>query len=255
MNVNSSASRMRSWDLKEEGRQLRVGGYTPFSASEYPGLLSAVIFVQGCPWRCGYCQNTHLQERTRDSPIAWKDIVTTLERRAGMLDAVVFCGGEPTMDPALHSAISQVRAMGFKIGLETACIYPERLKSVLPLVDWVGFDVKTTFGRYAEVTGVAGSGAPVQESVTAILASGVDYECRTTVHPEHLSPAQLMELAQALAAMGVNNYVLQEFRATGCADEGLVSGAMPGYPAENLLTGIAPLFNSFNVRRAGQAAR
>ncbi|MYM84581.1 anaerobic ribonucleoside-triphosphate reductase activating protein [Duganella sp. FT50W] len=246
---------MRSWNLKEQGRQLRVGGYTPFSASEYPGLLSAVIFVQGCPWRCGYCQNTHLQERTRDSPIAWKDILTTLERRAGMLDAVVFCGGEPTMDPALHSAISQVRAMGFKIGLETACIYPERLKSVLPLVDWVGFDVKTTFARYADVTGVPDSGAPVRESVAAILASGVDYECRTTVHPAQLSPALLAELARALAAMGVENYVLQEFRATGCADEGLVAGAQAGYPGEALLAGIAPLFDRFNVRRAGQAGR
>ncbi|MYM33441.1 anaerobic ribonucleoside-triphosphate reductase activating protein [Duganella sp. FT94W] len=246
---------MRSWNLKEEGRQLRVGGYTPFSASEYPGLLSAVIFVQGCPWRCGYCQNTHLQERTRDSPIAWKDILTTLERRAGMLDAVVFCGGEPAMDPALHGAISQVRAMGFKIGLETACIYPERLKSVLPLVDWVGFDVKTTFARYADVTGVPDSGAPVRESVAAILASGVDYECRTTVHPAHLSPALLTELARALAAMGVENYVLQEFRATGCTDEGLVASAQAGYPGEALLAGIATLFDRFNVRRAGQAGR
>ncbi|MBV7537537.1 anaerobic ribonucleoside-triphosphate reductase activating protein [Duganella sp. sic0402] len=246
---------MRSWDLKQEGRQLRVGGYTPFSATEYPGLLSAVIFVQGCPWRCGYCQNTHLQERTRESPIAWKDILTTLERRAGMLDAVVFCGGEATMDPALHSAIAEVRAMGFKIGLETACIYPERLKSVLPLVDWIGFDVKTTFARYAEVTGIANSGEPVRESVAAILSSGVDYECRTTVHPAQLSPALLLELAQTLAGMGVEHYVLQEFRATGCADEGLVSSAMPGYPGEPLLAGIAPLFSSFTVRRAGQAAR
>jgi len=255
MNENFSASRMRSWDLKEEGRQLRVGGYTPFSASDYPGLLSAVIFVQGCPWRCGYCQNTHLQERTRDSPVAWKDILTTLERRAGMLDAVVFCGGEATMDPALHGAITQVRAMGFKVGLETACMYPQRLKSVLPLVDWVGFDVKTTFERYAEVTGVAGSAAPVQESVAAILASGVEYECRTTVHPAHLQPAQLVELARTLADMGVRHYVLQEFRPVGCTDERLLASALPGYPTEAMLAGIAPLFASFNVRRAGQATR
>lgn len=248
MSVNSSSSRMRE-------ATLNIGGYTPFSANEYPGLLSAVVFVQGCPWRCGYCQNTHLQERTRHSAIAWRDILATLERRAGMLDAVVFCGGEATMDPALHSAITQVRALGFKVGLETACIYPARLKSVLPLVDWVGFDVKTTFERYADVTGVAGSGAPVRESVAAILASGVDYECRTTVHPAHLSPPLLVELAQTLAAMGVKNYVLQEFRATGCADEALVSSALPGYPAEALLSEIAPLFTNFNVRRAGQAGR
>jgi anaerobic ribonucleoside-triphosphate reductase activating protein len=246
---------MQQWDLKMEGRQLRVGGYTPFSATDYPGMLSAVVFVQGCPWRCGYCHNPHLQERTRDSPIAWKEVLSTLERRAGMLDAVVFCGGEATMDPVLHRAIREVRAMGFKVGLETACSYPDRLQSVLPLVDWVGFDVKTVFARYAEVTGIRNSGEPVRASIAAILASGVDYECRTTVHPAQLPPALLLELAQTLAGMGVRNYVLQEFRATGCADDALVASALPGYPGEDVVAGIAPLFAEFSVRRAGRAAR
>jgi len=236
-------------------RLLRVGGYTPFSATEYPGLLSAVVFVQGCPWRCGYCHNPHLQERTRDSPIAWGDVLATLERRAGLLDAVVFCGGEATMDPALPCAIEDVQSMGFRVGLETACIYPERLKEVLPLLDWVGFDVKATFDRYSDVTGVGGSGQPVRECVGAILASSVDYECRTTVHPALLPEAMLVELAQALAAMGVDNYVLQEFRATGCADEALAASAIPGYPQGDVLAKIAPLFANFSVRRAGQAAR
>jgi anaerobic ribonucleoside-triphosphate reductase activating protein len=246
---------MLKLQLKQAGRPLCVGGYTPFSATEYPGLLSAVVFVQGCPWSCGYCHNAHLQERTRNSPVAWKEILATLERRAGLLDAVVFCGGEATMDPALGNAIAQVRAMGYKVGLETACIYPARLTSMLPLLDWVGFDVKTTFERYAEVTGVAGSGRPVRESVAAILASGVAYECRTTVHPAHLPPAVLFELAQTLALMGVRNYVVQEFRATGCADDALVASAFPGYPQEDVLAEIAPLFANFSVRRAGQATR
>ncbi|MYM27552.1 anaerobic ribonucleoside-triphosphate reductase activating protein [Duganella sp. CY15W] len=246
---------MPSPEPKQERRSLRVGGYTPFSATEFPGLLSAVVFVQGCPWRCGYCQNPHLQERTRESPIAWKDVMTTLERRSGLLDAVVFCGGEPTMDPALEDAIQQVRAMGFKVGLETACIYPDRLRDVLPLLDWIGFDVKTTFDSYAGITGVGGSGEPVRECVAAILDSGVAYECRTTVHPDQLPPERLVALAHMLAAMGVNNYVLQEFRATGCAEDALINGAIPGYPGEDVLTGIAPLFRNFRVRRAGQEAR
>lgn len=239
--------------LKLERRPLHVGGYTPFSATEFPGLLSAVVFVQGCPWRCGYCQNPHLQERTRDSPVAWKDIITTLERRAGMLDAVVFCGGEATMDPALTESIEQVRDMGFKIGLETACMYPDRLREVLPLLDWIGFDVKASFTRYQEITGIRGSGDPVRECVAAILDSGVAYECRTTVHPALHTPDHLLELGHTLAAMGVSNYVLQEFRATGCMDEALVASALPGYPAEEVLSEIAPMFRNFSVRRAGQA--
>jgi len=237
-----------------QGRMLSIGGYTPFSTGEYPGLLSAVVFVQGCPWRCGYCQNPHLQRRGKGS-IPWPEVLDRLARRTGMLDAVVFCGGEPTIDPALGDAIGQVRALGFKVGLETACIYPDRLREVLPLVDWVGFDVKTVFDDYAAVTGAAGSGQPVRACVAAILASGVDYECRTTVHPALLPPAALLQLAQTLAAMGVGNYVLQEFRTTGCGCASLRAGAQPGYPGPELLAQIAPLFRRFSVRRAGQAAR
>lgn len=232
-----------------DGRPLKVGGYTPFSTTDYPGHLSAVVFVQGCPWRCGYCHNPHLQQRTRASPLSWGALLAGLERRVGLLDAVVFCGGEATMDPALGDAIAQVRALGFKVGLETACIYPDRLKTLLPALDWVGFDVKAPFARYAEITGVAGSGEPARESVEEILASGVDYECRTTVHPAQLPPATLIELAATLAGMGVNNYALQEFRATGCADEALVAAAVAGYPGEDTLARIAPMFARFAMRR------
>jgi anaerobic ribonucleoside-triphosphate reductase activating protein len=230
--------------------RIKVGGYTPFSATEYPGLLSAVVFVQGCPWRCGYCHNPHLQARTGAAPLSWASLLTALQRRTGLLDAVVFCGGEPTMDPALGDAIRDVRAMGFRVGLETAGIYPARLREVLPLLDWVGFDVKAPFQRYAGITGVADSGGPVRDSLAAVLASGVEHECRTTVHPNQLPPPLLLELAQTLADMGVRRYALQPFRATGCLDEALIAGARAGYPDQDLLARIRPLFAEFTMRRS-----
>jgi len=170
------------------GRPLNVGGFTPFTATDYPGLLAGVVFVQGCAWRCGYCHNPHLQARPRHSPLDWREVLDVLERRRGLLDAVVFSGGEPTTDLALPEAMRAVRALGFKVGLHTACLYPDRLRAVLPLVDWVGFDVKAPFDRYEEVTGVPGSGVPARAAVAAIVASGIASECRTTVHPALLAP-------------------------------------------------------------------
>ena len=233
-----------------DGSLLKVGGYTPFSATDYPDRLSAVVFIQGCPWRCGYCHNPHLQQRSKYSPLAWRAVLDALSRRVGLLDAVVFSGGEATMDPALPGAIAAVRALGYDVGLHTACIYPARLQAVLPHVDWVGFDVKAPFSRYAGITGIAGSGDPARACVEAIVASGVAYECRTTVHPAQLPPDVLIALAQSLAAMGVRNYVLQEFRATGCADDALLRGAVAGYPDDAVLAHIAPLFAQFAVRRS-----
>lgn len=230
-------------------RTLRVGGYEPFSATEYPGKLAAVVFIQGCPWRCGYCHNPHLQPRTRESTLSWPTLLEGLKKRVGLLDAVVFCGGEPTIDPALDGAIGQVKELGFQVGLETAGIYPDRLRKLLPLLDWVGIDVKAPFGRYHEVTGAAGSGEPVRASLRLLLESGIDYECRTTVHADQLPPPMLRELAHSLAEMGVQRYVLQEFRTIGCQDMKLNTSRRPGYPDAALVEELSSLFMRFSVRR------
>ena len=71
---------------------LRLGGLTRLSASDYPGKLAAVVFCQGCAWRCGYCHNAHLQPRRGREEIAWSDVLAFLQRRRGLLDAVVFSG-------------------------------------------------------------------------------------------------------------------------------------------------------------------
>lgn len=232
------------------GRPLNVGGFTPFTATDYPGRLAGVVFVQGCAWRCGYCHNPHLQARPRHSPLDWREVLTVLERRRGLLDAVVFSGGEPTTDLALPQAMRAVRALGFKVGLHTACLYPDRLRAVLPLVDWVGFDVKAQFDRYDEVTGVPGSGVPARAAVAAIVASGIASECRTTVHPALLAPDALLALAGELASLGVRHWVIQQFRATGCADDRLRVAGAAQYPSDTLLAALRGRFGDVTLRRA-----
>ena len=228
-----------------------MGGLTPFSATDYPGKLAAVVFVQGCPWRCGYCHNPHLQTRTPQGTMPWQDVLTWLRRRVGLVDAVVFSGGEACMDPALARAMRDVKALGFGIGLHTACIYPQRLREVLPLVDWVGFDIKAPFADYRRVTRVTGSGDPARACLDAILASGVAYECRTTTHPDLLPDEQLLALASTLAAKGVDNYVLQQFRAEGCQDAALAGRPLLGYPAASTVAQIGAMFPRFTFRNHG----
>ncbi len=231
-------------------KALNVGGMTPFSATDYPGQLAAVIFVQGCPWRCGYCHNPHLKPRLGARPIAWQQVLDWLGRRVGLIDAVVFSGGEPSIDPALAGAIGAVRKLGFDIGLHTAGIYPKRLAEILPLLDWVGLDIKAPFAHYERITQIAASGAQALAAAEAILASGVNYEFRTTIHPALLPEADVLAQAQGLARMGVQNYVLQIFRAQGSGDAALNSVAMAGYPSAQLLRQVAQLFPHFTLRRA-----
>jgi len=160
---------------------LRIGGLTPLSWSDYPGKLAAVVYCQGCAWRCSYCHNQHLMPRKEAGRIAWSDVTDLLKRRRGLLDAVVFSGGEPTLQSGLAAAVAEVKALGFLVGLHTAGIVPKHLQRLLPMLDWVAMDLKAPFETHHEVTGVAGSGRRAKESMELILASGV--ACRFhTVH-------------------------------------------------------------------------
>lgn len=191
---------------------VRVGGLTPLTTIDYPGELAAVIFCQGCPWRCRYCQNAELLEASAAARMEWEEVLAFLERRRGLLDAVVFSGGEPTLQRGLSAAIAQVRTLGFKIGLHTAGCYPERLTELLTFVDWVGLDVKALAEHYADLTSVKGSGAAAWTSLQQVLASRADYEVRITVHPTLLPPERLRELLHRLAHVGVKLIALQACR-------------------------------------------
>lgn len=235
--------------VKLSSCDLKVGGITAFSTSDYPGKFALVIFVQGCPWRCRYCHNPHLQTRTASGNLSWPEILMLLKRRVGLIDAVVFSGGEATIDPDLGKAIAQVKQLGFAIGLHSACIYPRQLQKILPSLDWIGFDIKAPFERYAAITGVADSGRYAHACTEMILASGIDYECRTTIHPALLSEYEIMDLALHLSQMGVANYVLQLFRTQGCRDNLLNESMLHSYPDANLLHNLSPLFSRFTVRQ------
>lgn len=221
---------------------LRVGGLVPLTSIDYPGALSAVLFCQGCPWRCGYCHNPHLLPRHGPDAMPWAQVRPFLERRRGLLDAVVFSGGEPTLQRGLVDALREVRDMGFRVGLHTAGPYPERLAAVLPLADWVAMDIKAPFARYSEITGVPGSGEKARESAQQLLASGVAHEFRTTADPRILDDDALTATMHALAELGVRRYALQ-----GCRSQPHQPAA-GATPHPNTLEKAAALFPEFEFR-------
>lgn len=191
---------------------LRVGGLTPLTSLDYPGELAAVIFCQGCPWRCSYCHNNHLLPPHGAHAIPWSQVEAFLERRQGLLDAVVFSGGEPTLQNALPAALTQVKAMGFKIGVHTAGIYPERLGMLAPLVDWVGLDIKALPEDYPALTGATASGERAWQSLRLLIAVGVSLEVRTTLSPDGRLAHGMETLMRRLADAGVKDYTLQTCR-------------------------------------------
>lgn len=194
--------------------ELRIGGITPLSSCDWPGQLVATVFAQGCPFDCPYCHNPHLLA-AGGGEVAWPEVTALLEARRGLLDGVVFSGGEPTVQVALPDAMRQVRELGFRVGLHTAGPSPERIAGVLPMADWVGFDAKAPFAEYERVTRVPGSGQHARASLRALVASGVPIEVRTTWHPDLLDADALDRLSAELAADGVTDWAVQAYRPLG----------------------------------------
>lgn len=118
-------------DFFAPAEELRVAAVTPFTTIDFPGKLSAVVFVQGCPWRCGYCQNAWMQPRElAEGHETWQRVTALLSKRRGLLDGVVFSGGEPTVDPALPAAVRVVKERyAMAVGLHTGGGLPKASES------------------------------------------------------------------------------------------------------------------------------
>lgn len=228
--------------------RLRVGGLTPLTTVDYPGKLAAVVFCQGCPWRCRYCHNRHLIPAKAQDLITWGEVEAFLCRRRGLLDAVVFSGGEPTVQSGLIDAATRVRDLGFRVGLHTGGPCPQRLRRLLPLLDWVGLDIKALPARYPEVTGVPGSGEKAWECLDLLLESGVAVEVRTTLMPGWTLAGQMSILMRELSARGAQRYVVQAPRMGVCLDPSL-AGSVPPAEMEDIATWGTRLFPDFALRR------
>ena len=229
--------------------QLRVGGFVPLTTLDYPDHLSCVVFCQGCAWRCRYCHNPDLIPARGEHTQSWDNILEFLQRRQGLLEAVVFSGGEATLQHSLQCAMQDVKDLGFKVGLHTAGINPKALTRVLHYCDWVGFDVKALIEDTELITGVSGSGQANWQCLELLLASGVDYECRTTVHWDLTDPQRLLKLAKRLSAAGVAHFVVQHVRTQSMFD-GQLAIRSANLGTDALWREIDSLFTTF-VQRNG----
>jgi pyruvate formate lyase activating enzyme len=229
--------------LNRNAASLRIGGLARLSACDWPGQLTATVFCQGCAWDCPYCHNPGLRLAEAEQLIPWSSILNFLAGRRGLLDAVVFSGGEPTIQDSLLNAIQEVRKLGFRIGLHTAGMMPDRLATLLPFLDWVGFDVKAPFAVYDRITGVTHSAERARKSLCCLLASRVFYEIRTTLHPALLSLQEMLTLQDELLGLGVTCFAVQHFRPQGAR-----TGLLPPASAYPLPDYYGNKFRNFTIR-------
>ena len=214
-----------------------IGGLERFSLSDFPGRSAAVVFTQGCNFRCPFCHNGGLLPLTTSdaAAIPTDEVLEFLATRRGKLDGVVVSGGEPTLQPDLADFLRSARALGFLTKLDTNGSRPETLRALLRagLLDFVAMDLKAPLALYPRLAGVAVDVAAVAASIALIVESGVAHEFRTTVVNALLGPADV-EAVRALVPTG-STWRAQAFRPEHAYDAALrASGESRNGGAGNL---------------------
>lgn len=191
---------------------MNIGGLLKLSLIDYPGKIAAVIFTQGCNFRCPYCHNPELvlPERFRD-PIPEDKVLAHLKKRVGQLEGVVVSGGEPTMQKDLIRFLEKLKKLGYPVKLDTNGSHPDVLKEILRLglVDFIAMDLKTLLEKYHHLTAMKDCPQRIRESIHIILGSHVSHEFRTTLVKPLTLPEDLLPMVSLIE--GAKKYRLQRF--------------------------------------------
>ncbi len=190
---------------------MQIGGIQKFSTVDYPGYVVAGVFTIGCNMRCGYCHNPELVlPEQYAGAIPAHEVLTFLHTRRGLLDGVAISGGEPTMQPDLPQFIRQVKAMGFRVKLDTNGTNPSVLRQLIneKLVDFIAMDIKGPLEKYVAIAARPVDLAAIQESIGLIKT--IDHEFRTTIVDSQLCVEDFEAIGRLVA--GAKRFALQAFR-------------------------------------------
>ena len=191
---------------------MNIHGLQKMTLLDFPGRVACTVFLGGCDFRCPFCHNFELIDGTAQPVMTDEDLFAFLRKRQSLLDGVAITGGEPCLHPGLPELLRQIRALGFATKLDTNGYHPAMLQSLLEegLVDYVAMDIKNSPAKYAQTCGLASLDlAPVYESISLLMNSGIEYEFRTTVDAEFHETADFDEIGAMIA--GAKHYFLQCF--------------------------------------------
>ena len=197
-------------------------GLDKMSLLDYEDKISCVLFYKACNFRCPFCHNG-LTVLEAEDEFLFEAVLEYLKSRIGLLDAVVFTGGEPTLEPHLKEHIKQVKELGFLIKLDTNGTNPKILKDLIDshLLDYIAMDIKNSEEKYPLTTGVKKVDMEaIKESINIIMCSGVPYEFRTTLVDEFHKSEDMDGLGTLIK--GAPILYLQKFvERDGCIQKGL----------------------------------
>lgn len=192
---------------------MKIIGFDKLTLVDYPEKIACILFTGGCNMRCPYCHNGELVLHPEMfPPFSDDEIFSYLDKRKGILDAVVISGGEPTLQKGLEEYVRKIKEYGLLVKLDTNGTRPDVIKDLVEkgLLDYIAMDVKNSLDSYGETCGIPSfNTSAIEESIAFLKEGRVDYEFRTTVTRETHGEKNFISLASLLE--GAKAYYIQNF--------------------------------------------
>ena len=185
---------------------------TPFTLLDYPHKSACILWFAGCNMRCLYCYNPEIVLGKGSLPFG--KILSFLDSRKNLLDAVVFSGGECLLHKKCISFITEVKKMGFLVKIDTNGSSPEVIQQLLNqnLIDYIALDYKTPKSKFQVIT-QSNLYDYFEKTLDLILQTKIPFEVRTTYHSDLLTEDDLMEMIGFLESKNYSgNYYIQYFK-------------------------------------------
>ncbi|HIE34282.1 MAG TPA: anaerobic ribonucleoside-triphosphate reductase activating protein [Candidatus Altiarchaeales archaeon] len=197
--------------------ELKIGGILDSSTIDYRGRVCSVIYLCGCSFRCGWCQNRDLILENNCKTIGIDAIVEKL-RENFIIDSVCITGGEPLMQGNTVELLKRIkRDTNLLTKIDTNLCFPDVLKRALPYLDFISVDIKAELTeKYKKLAGISENIEEIlgmlEKSLVVLEKWDGEKEARTTVIPGLIDKRDIEEIVKIVKRTGFDYYTLQQFR-------------------------------------------
>lgn len=193
-----------------------IKGFVPISLIDWPKMISSVIFLGGCNYRCATCHNQRLAFNPKSLPSIELDVVVKTVcdyHRSGWIDGVVISGGEPTIHyQKLVKLIYLLKEKNIPVCVHTNASNYEAIFNMQNFVDLFCVDIKCIFSDYSAMTGINESLEEITQRFDKIFSLATinpsQFMFRTT-HVPNVSKEDLVEIKKIVPS-GCR-YCVQQF--------------------------------------------
>lgn len=231
---------------------MKISGLQKLTLIDWPGKLACTVFLTGCNFHCPWCYSRELvlpEEIKKQLKIPEKDFFNFLKKRKELLEGVVLCGGEPTINKELPIFAKKIKKLGFLVKLDTNGSNPKMVKELIDreLIDYVAMDVKLPKERYPEIFARKAKIEDIEKTIKILKEAKIDYEFRTTIVPTIHQKEDILKIAHWIKP--APKYYLQNFRPEKTIDSSFER--IKPYPESYLLEiqkAISPFFETCQIR-------